>query len=107
MPRTRVLELVTGLAIGEEVGGAELFGAQLARHLDRDLFEPAVVGLWRFGSRSELDWEERLRREGIQVALLMAPTGRLVWDLSQAFTRLQAFVSDFQPHIVNSHSERT
>lgn len=107
MDRIRVLELVAGLAVGDQVGGAELFGIQVARHLDRAQFEPAVVGLWQYGSPSELAWLERLAQEGLYARLLTNAPTRLVPDLGRAFARLWSVVSSFRPAIINSYSERT
>jgi glycosyltransferase involved in cell wall biosynthesis len=107
MGSIRVLELVAGLAVGDQVGGAELFGIQVARHLDRTSFVPAVVGLWRYGSPSEQAWQRRLRQEGIYTRLLADAPTRLLPDLGRAFARLWAIVSSFRPDIINSYSERT
>lgn len=59
----RVLQLVAGVAIGDQVGGAEYFGLQLARHLDRREFEPAIFAMWRYNSPAEQQWLETLHRE--------------------------------------------
>jgi len=106
MRRIRVLQLVTGLAAGEQVGGAELFGIQLARHLDKSVFDLAVFGLWQYGSSREKEWLAYLEREGIQAGLLAVPTGRIVDDLRRAWSNFWSAVSAFEPDIINSHSER-
>ncbi|MGB0388506.1 MAG: glycosyltransferase [Ardenticatenaceae bacterium] len=103
----RVLQLITGLAIGEQVGGAELFAVQLARHLDRKRFEPAIFGLWQYDSASEQAWVSTLRQEGIETHFLANPTGHLLSDLRHAFSALWSLIGEFEPHIINSHSERT
>jgi len=107
MRRIRVLEFTAGLAIGEQLGGAELFAAQLARHLNKSEFESAVFGLWQYGSQREKSWVSTLRSEGICVNLLATPTNHVVVDLRQAFSAFWAAVDDFKPDIINSHSERT
>jgi glycosyltransferase involved in cell wall biosynthesis len=107
MQRIRVLQLVTGLATGEQVGGAELFGIQLARSLAKDSFDCAVLGLWQYGSRREKEWISILESENICAKLLTAPAGHLVSDLGRAFSGLWSVVKTFRPHIINSHSERT
>ncbi|MGD2165208.1 MAG: glycosyltransferase [Anaerolineae bacterium] len=106
-PRIRVLQVVTGLAIGEQVGGAELFGAQLARRLEKEAFRSAVVGLWEYGSATEKEWIHTLESEGIHTELLTVPRNKMVLDLGRAIRRLWTLVHDFRPHIINSHSERT
>lgn len=104
--RIRVLELVTGLAIGDAVGGAELFGVQLARHLDANEFDVAVVGLWRYGSQSELRWVERLRAEGLEAHLLGDPNSRLCHEFPRLVRGLRSVVDRSRPHVIHSHAER-
>ena len=106
MTRIRVMQLVTGVAVGAEVGGAELFGIQLARYLDKTAFEPMVCGLWSYDSPREKEWLERLAQEGIRVRLLAAPTGRLLPDVRQALDQFWREVGDFKPQVINSHAER-
>jgi glycosyltransferase involved in cell wall biosynthesis len=65
--RTRVLIVILGLALGEPLGGAERFGIELARNLDKERFEPLICAFWRHGAPSEQHWLECLRREGIEV----------------------------------------
>lgn len=107
MPRIRVLQIVTGLAIGEQLGGAELFAVQLARCLDESVFCSAVFGLWKYGSPTERHWVNTLEQEGIHARLLVVPTGCTLSDLGRALSKLWRAVSDFEPQIINSHSERT
>ncbi len=107
MRHIRVLHLITGLAIGDQVGGAELFAIQIARHLPKDTFECAVFGLWHYNSPSERTWISTLQREGIQVGLLATPTGHLTTDLKKAFSMLWSMISTFKPDIINSYSERS
>jgi glycosyltransferase involved in cell wall biosynthesis len=106
MRRIRVLQLIAGLAIGDQSGGAEYFGIRLARLLNKDIFDSAVFAMWRFSSPTELDWQDRLRGEGISVSGLVTPTGSLPRDLLAVFRELQSVVSDFKPDVINSHSER-
>lgn len=107
MQRIKVLQLIAGLATGEQVGGAELFGIQLARCLDKSAFDLAVVGMWQFNSRREKEWMDILRHEGIETRLLTLPTDHLISDLRRAFSGLWSAVSAFRPDVINSHSERT
>jgi glycosyltransferase involved in cell wall biosynthesis len=106
MNRVRVMQLVTGVAVGAEVGGAELFGIQLARYLDKLAFDTMVCGLWRYDSPREKEWIERLACEGIRVQLLAAPTGHLIPDIKRALAQFWREVGSFRPHVINSHSER-
>lgn len=65
--RVHVLQVVSGLAIGEPLGGAELFGAELVRHLNPDECVPMLCAVWRRGGPAERYWVERLRSNGIEV----------------------------------------
>jgi glycosyltransferase involved in cell wall biosynthesis len=107
MKRIRVMQLVAGIAVGDQLGGAELFALQLARYLDQDAFEVKVCGLWQYGSPREREWLGQLQRDAIDTTLLVRPAGRLRHDLQVAFSRLWSVLNEFQPNVINSHSERT
>lgn len=102
----RVLQLVAGVAIGDRVGGAEYFGLQLARHLERHEFESAVFAMWRYNSPAEQRWLETLHREGIPVAGLVDVSRYPLFDLKPIYLALRSFANVFQPDIINSHSQR-
>ncbi|MHB1318519.1 MAG: glycosyltransferase [Anaerolineae bacterium] len=69
MNRTRVLVLISGLSIGSSAGGAERYGIEIARHLDRKTIEPIVCAFWRRGVTEEGYWTEELTAEGIECFL--------------------------------------
>jgi len=72
MKRLRVVQIVNGLALNTKMGGAERFGFELARHLDKQTIEPIVVGLWEWEPTTEQKWRSQLEREGI-VSIVGAP----------------------------------
>jgi len=104
--QTRVVQLVAGLDIGSRDGGAEYFGVQLARFLSRQEFEPAVFIMWYNGSDTEKKWLNTLLDEGIQVAGLNKPGRSALYDLLPIYKKLRAFVGEFKPEIIHSHSQR-
>lgn len=106
MRRIRVMQLVTGLAVGDQVGGAEQFGLQLALHLDQKVFESSAFGFWRYNSAVEQIWLNRMRREGVTVGVLVKPTGNTVQDLWRVWKAVTQLVDQYKPDIINSHSER-
>lgn len=106
MTRIRVLQLVSGIALGDQSGGAEAFAIRLARLLDRDLFEPSVFALWHYDSPAEQASLVALQKDGIPVFGLLNPSGHLRADLTSVLRLLWQTVNEFQPAIVNSHSER-
>ncbi|MCB0116709.1 MAG: glycosyltransferase [Caldilineaceae bacterium] len=65
----RVVQIVNGLALNTKMGGAERFGVELARHLDRDWIDPIVVGLWAWDAAAERPWRELLAGEGIRTVV--------------------------------------
>jgi len=101
-----VVEIVAGLDIGSQSGGAELVGIQIARNLDRGEFKPSIFSMFRYGSKVEKSWISQLRNEGITVEGLIAPSGSLLRDFSIVLRESWNFMSQFRPKIVNSHSER-
>lgn len=63
--KIRVLTIVSGLAIGEPLGGAERFGIELASHLNREKFEAIVCAFWHRGVSAEQHWEKYLANAGV------------------------------------------
>ena len=72
--RIRVLTLLSGLAIGDTGGGADKFGLEVARHLNRDRFEPIVCAFWQRGYAAEEHWRAALLADGVKV-FFAAPRG--------------------------------
>lgn len=106
MERIRVLQLISGIAIGEQSGGAEQFAARLAIGLPDDRFERAIFAMWEYGSPTESIWRGRLADAGVRVTGMIRPEGRLWPDLYRVAQKLWSFTGEFRPHVVNSHSER-
>jgi glycosyltransferase involved in cell wall biosynthesis len=102
----RIVQLVAGLDVGARDGGAEYFGVQLARFLNRQEFEPAVFIMWYNDSDVEKKWLNTLLGEGIQVAGLNKPGRSVFLDLFPIYKKLQVFVSEFKPDIIHTHSQR-
>jgi glycosyltransferase involved in cell wall biosynthesis len=75
--RTCVLIMLSGLAIGDRLGGAERFAIELARHLDLDRFAPQICGLWRYGGRAETHHAAALAEAGVPVFLAADYAGKL------------------------------
>ena len=106
MRRIRVVQLVAGIAIGDQSGGAEQIGIHLARYLDRDAFESALFAMRGYGSAAERQWLTRLTGEEVPVYGLTPATGSSLRDLGQALRALWSLVGEFRPDVINSHSER-
>ena len=106
MSRIRVVQLVAGIAIGEQSGGAEQIALHVARLLDGHEFESIVFAMRGYGSSVEKRWQVRLAEEGIPVHGLLPGTGAPLWDMRRALDALWTFVNEYQPDLINSHSER-
>lgn len=106
MQRIRAVQLVAGLAIGDQSGGAEYFGIQLARHLDKNQFESVIFGMWQYASPTEKKWLATLESENLQVWGLTRATRFPIFDLRDIFSRLWSLANTFRPHVINSHSQR-
>lgn len=106
MNRIRVLQLVSGVAIGQQSGGAEQIALHVARLLDRAEFASSVFAMWRYESDSEKRWLQRLADDGIPVYGLVRGRPGAALALARMFVRLWATVSEQQPAILTSHSER-
>jgi glycosyltransferase involved in cell wall biosynthesis len=63
----KVMFVLSGLDIGGGHGGAERFGLELARSLDRTTFDVSVCAFWRRKTRSEDFWHQQLMSDGIPV----------------------------------------
>ncbi len=106
MRRIRVIQLISGIAIGDQSGGAEQVAVHLARLLNKDLFEVAIFAMHSYGSESEKRWLARLTAEQVPVYGLMPMTGVICQDLRRMMRTLWDEVARLRPEIICSHSER-
>jgi glycosyltransferase involved in cell wall biosynthesis len=106
MPRIKVLQLLAGVSIGSQSGGAELTGLQIARRLDRQVFDPALFVMFQYGNPAEKAWLEQCKQEELPVYGLIAAGGSLKRDLWNILGKLWHTVAALRPDILNSHSER-
>jgi len=106
MQRIRVIQLLSGIAIGDRSGGAEQIGVHLARLLDKNAFESFVFAMHGYSSEAEKRWLARLTEEGIPVYGLEPATGSSWYDVRRTVRSLWQVVSHVRPDIICSHSER-
>jgi len=104
--RIRVLQLVSGIAIGEQSGGAEQVALQVALHLSREEFESAVFVMRRYGSPAEALWWQRLVEAKIPIYGFDRTPEHDRMDLLGIWQSLWRCVAAFRPDVINSHSER-
>lgn len=65
-----ILQIVRGLDIGGDSGGAEKFGVELSRALNRAGCEVTLCAFFRVHTKMEGEWQHRLRAEGIHTFFL-------------------------------------
>ncbi|MCB9419219.1 MAG: glycosyltransferase family 4 protein [Ardenticatenaceae bacterium] len=106
MTRIRVLQLISGVDIGEQSGGAESHALKVAARLDKTTFESSVFSMWYFGGVVEESWIKKLKENNLDLYGLTPWNNKLKTNVYKSFLRLWETVSTFRPHIINSHSER-
>jgi glycosyltransferase involved in cell wall biosynthesis len=106
MGKIRVLQLISGIDVGRQSGGAEAHGLQVARLLDRARFQPAVFSMWRHGGAVETRWAESIASWDLPLHGMIPWPGTLRRGIQPLLRSLWQTVSVFQPHIISSHSER-
>jgi glycosyltransferase involved in cell wall biosynthesis len=105
MGRIRVVQLVSGLAIGEYNGGGEMFAMRLAQFLDPERFEVAVCALWAYDSRIEREWQRTLVAQGIPTYFCTHYRSNLYRDLEMGFATCYPRLLKLRPDILNTHTE--
>ena len=106
MERIRILFIVGGIAIGDQVGSAEKMALQAARQLDRTVFETRVFSMWGYGSAAEKYWLDTLTREGIVVEGMIPARENAIAQYAPITARFWQCLDEYRPQIVNSHSQR-
>lgn len=107
MTRIRVLHLLSSLDIGALAGGAELHALQVARYFEPEEVEPAIFAMWWHDTPVEQVWLAQMAEANIPVWGLIpfTQTGwRSIW---QVWRSLKQVVTQFHPHIIHTHSERS
>jgi glycosyltransferase involved in cell wall biosynthesis len=67
MKKIRILQIIKGLDIGGDSGGAELFGVKLAQELNKnEQVKVIICAFYSVGTKTEIEWLHRLNQEGIQ-----------------------------------------
>jgi glycosyltransferase involved in cell wall biosynthesis len=96
--------MTLGLALGEPLGGAERFGIELARHLDKERFEPIICAFWRHGAPGEGIWSDYLRANGVEAFFpAEAKGGSYLARYVRGLIRSQDYLRDRRVDIIHSH----
>lgn len=70
MQQLTILQIIRGLDIGGDSGGAERFGVELARALKRAGQNVSICAFFRVGTETERQWQHNLQAEGIPTFFL-------------------------------------
>ena len=102
MSKIKVLQIVSGIAFGEQAGGAEKHALTIAQRLNPQRFDSAVFSLWQYNTPLEQQWRETIAT--IEIPLLgMVPHSA---GFRKIIPALWQAINQFQPDIISSHSER-
>lgn len=103
--RIKVVQIVSGLVVGDIGGGSELYGIRLAQALDHNQFDVHVASLWRYNRPIEQYWEDVLRQCGVTVHYGASYVPPLRYALIAAYRGLRKSLAYLRPDIVNGHAE--
>lgn len=99
-----ILIMISGLDIGGAHGGAERFGLELSRQLDKDKFDVTLCAFWKHSSKAESFWLQRLTEDNVNV--IFGAEWRDRFDLREYFQVVQRLSRRFQSNpldIIHSH----
>ena len=71
MDKLTILQIIRGLDIGGDSGGAERFGVELSRALNRAGHRVLLCAFFRVGTDTEKEWQINLQNEGIETFFLV------------------------------------
>lgn len=104
MNRLTILQIVRGLDIGNDSGGAERFGVELCRELNRAGHQMLLCAFFRVGTKTEQAWQRKLQEEGIDAFFLVDYCGtnnlhQYLRGLNKLFVKLKGTEVD----VTHSH----
>ena len=105
LKRIGVLQLIGGFAVEGPRGGAERFGIELAKQLDKSRFDVTVCGLWDYGLGYEKKWIDDLVQSGAQATVLAPRQPNVLRSLLAARRAFLARPELERFDIVHSHFE--
>ena len=100
----KILQIVKGLDIGGQFGGAERFGVELGFQLQKMGHDVTICSFFRTGGNQEAEWEKRIVDAGLGLKTLQPWRGRN--DFGGFFSSIIKLVKgcrESPPMIVNSH----
>ena len=103
--KIKILQIIRGLDIGENSGGAEMFGIKLSQKLNKfSDCEVWICAFFSYGTELELEWQNKLNNEGINTQFLTKWGGyNNFFNFYRGLRNLMAFSSKQHFDVCNSH----
>jgi glycosyltransferase involved in cell wall biosynthesis len=105
MRRLRVVQLISGLAIGPVHGGAELYGLRLAQALDPRRFEVVVLALWTHFLPIENHYAGELHARGIPLHACIPFHTDVRVNTLHGYVATLHHIRALRPDILHTHTE--
>ncbi len=101
----KILQIIRGLDIGGDSGGAELFGVKLARELNKiPDCEVWICAFYSVGTKTEKEWQRKLISEGINTFFVSEWEGyNNLRKFVNGIRNLLSEISGFRPDVCHSH----
>ena len=100
----KILQIVKGLDIGGQFGGAERFGVELGLQLQKLGHDVTICSFFRTGGNQEAEWEKRILNAGLGLMTLQPWRGRNHFgDFLQSIITLVKTCRESPPMVVHSH----
>ena len=100
----KILQIVKGLDIGGQFGGAERFGVELGLQLQTMGHEVEICAFFETGGPQEVEWKKRIDDAGLGLIILQPwRGGNQIGEFIQAIHKLNKTLSVNSPTIVHSH----
>lgn len=103
--KIKIVQIIKGLDIGGDSGGAELFGIKLARALNQqDICDVWICAYYSVHTEAETKWLETLNKEGIRTFFVSEWGGyNNLLKFFQGFFRLLSIIKKEKVDVIHSH----
>lgn len=100
----KILQIVKGLDIGGQFGGAERFGVELGLQLQKLGHDVTICSFFKTGGNQEAEWEKRILNAGLGLMTLQPwRGGNYFGDFLQSIITLVKTCRESPPTVVHSH----
>ena len=101
----KILQIIKGLDIGGDSGGAELFGIKIARELNKiPDCRIWICAYYSVGTKTEKEWLHKLNKEGINTFFVSEWGGyNNLAKFTKGFVKLSTKISELNVDVCHSH----